>query len=62
MRPMLAQHVEVAERRRVVLIDGRRMAELIEGGVGVSRGRSFVLSGIDEDYFAGDDGSGSAGI
>jgi restriction system protein len=53
----------VAERRRIVLIDGRRMAELmIEGGVGVSRSRSFVLSGIDEDYFAGDDGSGSAGL
>jgi restriction system protein len=53
----------LAERRRIVLIGGRRMAELmIEAGVGVSRGRTFVLSAIDEDYFAEGDGSGSGGI
>lgn len=45
----------LAERRRIVLIDGRALAELmIETGVGVSRVRSLVLSRIDEDYFAED--------
>jgi restriction system protein len=45
----------LAERRRVVLIDGRSLAELmIETGVGVSRVRSLTLSRIDEDYFVED--------
>ncbi len=45
----------LAERRRIVLIDGRALAELmIEAGVGVSRIRSLTLSRIDEDYFAED--------
>lgn len=47
----------LAERRRVVLIDGRSLAELmIEVGVGVSQVRSLTLSRIDEDYFAEDGG------
>lgn len=45
----------LAERRRIVLIGGRRLAELmIDVQVGASRLRSFELSRIDEDYFAGD--------
>lgn len=45
----------LAERRRIVLIDGHALAELmIEAGVGVSRVRSLTLSRIDEDYFAED--------
>lgn len=46
----------LAERRRIVLIDGRTLAELmIEAGVGVSGVRTLRLSRIDEDYF-GEDG------
>lgn len=45
----------LAERRRIVLIDGRTLAELmVETGVGVSRVRSLELSRVDEDYFAED--------
>jgi restriction system protein len=45
----------LAERRRIVLIDGRRLAKLmIDVQVGVSRLRSLELSRIDEDYFSGD--------
>jgi restriction endonuclease Mrr len=44
---------------RVVLIDGRRLADLmIEYGVGVSRFRSYELKRVDEDYFVEDEGSG----
>lgn len=47
--------VALAERRRIVLVDGRSLAELmVETGVGVSRVRSLTLSRIDEDYFAED--------
>lgn len=47
--------IALAERRRVVLINGRTLAELmIETGVAVSRVRSLTLSRIDEDYFAED--------
>jgi restriction system protein len=42
---------------RVVLIEGRRFADLmIEYGVGVSRLRAYELKRVDEDYFV-DDGS-----
>lgn len=42
----------LAERRRIVLVDGRGLAQLmIEAGVGVSRIRRLTLSRIDEDYF-----------
>jgi len=45
----------LAERRRIVLIDGRSLAELmIEVEVGASPVRSLTLSRIDEDYFAED--------
>lgn len=45
----------LAERRRIVLIGGRRLAELmIDVQVGVSRLRSLELSRIDEDYFSAD--------
>jgi restriction system protein len=44
---------------RVVLIDGRRLADLmIEYGVGVSQLRSYELKRVDEDYFVEDEGSG----
>jgi restriction system protein len=44
---------------RVVLIDGRRLADLmIEYGVGVSRFRSYDLKRVDEDYFVDDEGAG----
>lgn len=47
--------IALAERRRVVLINGRTLAELmIETGVGVSQVRSLTLSRIDEDYFVED--------
>lgn len=50
-----AEASALAERRRIVLIDGRRLAELmIEVGVGVSRLHKIELSRIDEDYFAED--------
>lgn len=50
-----SEAVALAERRRIVLLDGRSLAELmIEVGVGVSRVRSLTLSRIDEDYFAED--------
>jgi restriction system protein len=51
-----SEAVALAERRRIVLLDGRSLAKLmIEVGVGVSRVRSLTLSRIDEDYFAEDD-------
>ena len=38
--------------RRIVLIDGRRLAELmIEHGVGVATARTFVVKKLDQDYF-----------
>jgi restriction system protein len=44
---------------RVVLIDGRRLADLmIEYGVGVSRFRSYELKRVDEDYFVDEEGAG----
>jgi len=43
---------------RVVLIDGRRLADLmIEYGVGVSRFKSYELKRVDEDYFVDDEGA-----
>jgi hypothetical protein len=46
---------------RVVLIDGRRLADLmIEYGVGVRRVRSYELKRVDEDYFVDEEGSGPA--
>jgi restriction endonuclease Mrr len=38
--------------RRVVLIDGRRLAELmIDHGVGVATARTFAVQKLDLDYF-----------
>lgn len=38
--------------KRVVLVDGQRLAELmIDHGIGVTVERSFVLKKIDLDYF-----------
>ncbi|PKP75836.1 MAG: restriction endonuclease [Alphaproteobacteria bacterium HGW-Alphaproteobacteria-6] len=40
-------------QHRVVLIDGRRLAQLmIRHGVGVRNRTTYVIRGIDEDYFA----------
>jgi restriction system protein len=45
---------------RVVLVDGRRLADLmIEYGVGVSRFKSYELKRVDEDYFVDDQDPGS---
>ena len=50
----------LAERRRIVLLDGHRLAELmIDAGVGVSTVRKFVIQRLDEDYFT-EDGDTSA--
>jgi restriction system protein len=50
----------LAERRRIVLIPGRQLANLmIEAKVGVDRVRSYELSRIDEEYFSGDDDGAS---
>ncbi|PJE27672.1 restriction system protein [Pseudooceanicola antarcticus] len=39
-------------QQRVVLIDGRRLAELmIRHGVGVRSRQTYVVKGVDEDYF-----------
>ncbi|WP_010141697.1 restriction endonuclease [Oceanicola sp. S124] len=39
-------------QQRVVLIDGRRLAELmIRYGVGVRSRQTYVVKGVDEDYF-----------
>jgi restriction system protein len=38
--------------RRIVLIDGQRLAELmIDFGVGVTTTRQYALKRIDSDYF-----------
>lgn len=38
--------------RKIVLIDGRQLAELmIEHGVGVATARTFVVKKLDQDYF-----------
>jgi restriction system protein len=51
---------ELAKRRRIVLLDGERLAHLmIDAGVGVSRERSFEISRIDEDYFSEEGDAGS---
>ena len=53
---------ELAKRRRIVLIDGHRLAELmIEAGVGVAAARSFVINRVDEDYFS-EDGDVPTGV
>lgn len=50
----------LAERRRIVLLDGHRLAELmIDARVGVSAVRKFVIQRLDEDYFT-EDGDTSA--
>ena len=51
---------ELADRRRIVTIDGRRLAQfMIEAGVGVEPLRTYQLGQINEDYFSeeGDDDS-----
>jgi hypothetical protein len=49
--------LNLADRQRIVAIDGRRFAELmIDAGVGVAPLRIYALTEIDEDYFS--DGSG----
>jgi restriction system protein len=47
---------ELADRRRIVMIDGRRLAQfMIEAGVGVEPIRSYQIAQINEDYFSGED-------
>lgn len=44
--------------RKIVLIDGRRLAQLmIEHQVGVSQHRAFILKKVDQDYFEGEEPS-----
>jgi restriction system protein len=50
-----SQAVDFVSRipQRVVLIDGKRLAELmIEHGVGVRPGRTMEIKRLDEDFFA----------
>jgi len=43
--------------RKIVLIDGRRLAELmIEHGVGVATARAYVVKKLDSDYFDVEEG------
>jgi restriction system protein len=43
--------------RRIVLIDGRRLTELmIDHDIGVSTARTYVVKKLDADYFTEDDG------
>ncbi len=43
--------------RKIVLIDGRRLAELmIEHDIGVPTARSYVVKKLDFDYFEGEEG------
>ena len=52
-----AQAVEFASRipQRVILIDGRRLTELmVEHGVGVRSGRVLEFKRLDEDFFSED--------
>ena len=47
---------KLSHRRRVVLIDGRELAELmIDADVGVTTVKTYDLKRIDEDYFANGD-------
>jgi restriction system protein len=44
---------DLARRRRVVLIDGAELADLmVDAGVGVTTVRQFEIKRVDEDYFA----------
>jgi restriction system protein len=46
----------LAHRRRVVLIDGHELADLmIDANVGVTTVKTYELKRIDEDYFPNDD-------
>jgi restriction system protein len=49
---MLSQQSK-ERQHRIVLIDGQELARLlIRYGVGVRSRTTFVVSGIDEDYFS----------
>ena len=53
----VAQAVEFASRipQRVILIDGRRLTELmVEHGVGVRSSRVLEFKRLDEDFFSED--------
>ena len=43
--------------RKIVLIDGRRLADLmIEHGIGVTTARTYMVKKMDLDYFSEDEG------
>lgn len=43
--------------RKIVLIDGRRLADLmIDHGIGVAMARTYMVKKLDLDYFAEDEG------
>lgn len=53
--PSPKEAVEAAKRTRkkIILIDGERLAELmIEHNVGVSTVQTFALKKVDSDYFS----------
>ena len=51
-----AEYVRNIERR-IVLIDGRRLAELmIDHNVGVATARTYTIKRLDLDYFVDDEG------
>lgn len=48
-----AEALELARRRRIVLMDGLELAtRMVDAGVGVTTLQTYELSRIDEDYFA----------
>ena len=43
--------------RKIVLIDGKRLAELmIDHGIGVTTARTYTIKRLDSDYFVEDEG------
>ena len=43
--------------RKIVLIDGKRLAELmIDHGIGVTTARTYTIKKLDSDYFVEDEG------
>ena len=46
------EYVKTLTDRRIVLVDGRRMSELmLKHGIGVSTKQTFVIQRMDEDFF-----------
>jgi restriction system protein len=49
---MMRHHYATGLHQKIVLIDGRRLAELmIEHNIGVATEHSYVVKEMDSDYF-----------